>query len=757
MTSGIPLVMPTEQRRHPVGGWSGPDRAPGLASCQNHRVHSVRRAAISALALVVGGGVLTGVAGPSSAAVATYPPGPGVGSPGSGGVTGQPGTYDCQFNINTDAFTGAYGTASAIGWEGNHQGVVTCLGGAFVVQDGINQNQNYGFGIYTGAPVSWVDADGYLPAQITTFRRSGAIVTITEFADRLVVGGNAFVAVYCRVGVTNPTNRAVAANPEPSPGLIPINRAPDKVAPHSSVAHDYVVPADRFGNQYPWPSSQALAGAGTFARHFAHMRSFWNKQLGGIAGIYVPDPSLNNAYRSGFIYTQIARSGDSLNTGVNGYESEFSHDVVGILTNLFTQGYYTGAHALLIEARNAIGSQGQYVDGLWTFSVPWAMYLMKTGDLGFVRANFTPTGSPNPAQPSMEEAAHAIAADRTGPSGTMEATDDIDTQGYWTIDDYEALLGLAAYAYLADKVGNRAEATWASGEYESLLSATDQVLGATLSQNHLNYLPCSLLQPNTANRCANPEDANWTSPLGNWAWEGSLFGATLSGPGISLIDATYAYGFGRLRGLLPPNTAGGFPDDYFSSGYNAAMGAAGLAGQNYRDQGILDYQFMIQNSQSGPYSFWESSTAPSPDTPWIGRHPAAGQGASPHAWGIAGANKVLLDSLVAEKSDGSLLIGRGIPSQWLRPGKSIVVTNFPTADGRRLRLTISSADRSVSVTLRGQTPAGHVLLQIPSLVDNIASTSTGTISQKTGTVTLDARTRSATIELRHSPADSSPS
>ena len=53
------------------------------------------------------------------------------------------------------------------------------------------------------------------------------------------------------------------------------------------------------------------------------------------------------------------------------------------------------------------------------------------------------------AQPSIEDTAHAIAADRTGPSGIMQSTYDIDFQGSWTIDNFEALLGLAAYRYLA--------------------------------------------------------------------------------------------------------------------------------------------------------------------------------------------------------------------------------------------------------------------------------------------------------------------
>ena len=75
------------------------------------------------------------------------------------------------------------------------------------------------------------------------------------------------------------------------------------------------------------------------------MRAFWAGQLTAIAQVRVPDPSLVDAYKSGFITTQLTRSGNALDTGVNGYEMEFSHDVIGILTNLFTQGYFTGARA----------------------------------------------------------------------------------------------------------------------------------------------------------------------------------------------------------------------------------------------------------------------------------------------------------------------------------------------------------------------------------------------------------------------------
>jgi hypothetical protein len=83
--------------------------------------------------------------------------------------------------------------------------------------------------------------------------------------------------------------------------------------------------------------------------------------------VRLPDHSLIDAYRTGFIYTQIIRSGNKLKTGANGYDTEFSHDVIGILANLFTQGYTSDAHALLDRARTVIGTQTQYDDGVWTY------------------------------------------------------------------------------------------------------------------------------------------------------------------------------------------------------------------------------------------------------------------------------------------------------------------------------------------------------------------------------------------------------
>ena len=348
------------------------------------------------------------------------------------------------------------------------------------------------------------------------------------------------------------------------------------------------------------------------------------------------------------------------------------------------------------------------------------------------------------------DTAHLIAAHRTGPGGIMHRTIDIDFRGYWTTDNYAALTGLAAYRYLAQSIGDLGEAAWATQQYDSLLSATNRTLAATIRHYRLRYLPCSMLDPNGSNTCANPRDANWTSPLARWAWDAYVLGATRNGPGISMIDATYAYGFRQLKGKLPPNTFGGFPVSYYySTGYNAGSGTAGLASNAYRAQGILSYEFMIRNTQSGPYSWWESVSAPNPTSPWVGSHPGTGQGSSPHAWGLAQANTVLLDSLLVQRSDGSLIIGRGVPNTWLRTGRTISVANFPTINGHRLGLTISIHDRAVSLTLTGDDPSGPVLFQLPAFVRNLDHSGLATFDDRTGTVTLPPNVRQTTVKLIH--------
>jgi hypothetical protein len=693
-------------------------------------------AATLAVALAVSGAAAVGAVSASASSPVPYP------CPAGGGS---------GFTTGTDS--------SAIGWLANGQGANACLGGSFYVPNGIDTT--YGFGVYNSSPTTWTNADGYLPALVTGFTSGGAKVSITNFGDRVVIGGNPFVLIYSRVSVHNPTGQTVTVDPQPTAGLVPLNNVPDQVAPGATANHDYVVAEDRFGGTYAWPTAAQMAAAGNYTAHFAHMRAFWNQQLAGITQLALPDQQLVDAYKAGFAYSQIDRSGDALDTGTNGYHAEYEHDVVGILANMFNEGYFGDAHALLDETDTVVGTNTQYSDGTWVYPWLWALYVEKTGDTKFLASHFAAPGSQGAsAQPSIEATAQIIAADRTGPGGIIGETNDIDANGYWVSDNYEALLGLAGYEYLAKVMGDKAQEQWAAGEYSSLLAAVNSTLSSTISSNGLNYIPCSMVEPNSANRCSNPEDANWAAPgvYFNWAWNASMLGAPTPGPeGLSSgdwIDKTLSYGFGGVKGMLPANTFGGYPGEgFYSTAYNAAYGAWGLDSNNYRDEGILSYEFLIDNDQAGPYAWWEGSTPPSTTTPWIGNHPASGGGASPHSWGIAMGDLGLLDSFLSQRTDGSLIVGRGVPNSWVRSGSPLAVTNFPTIDGHRVGASISEKGDAVTLKVTGAV-SGPVVFDLPAFVNNIASASAGSVDNAAGTVTLPATAKSVTVTLAHAPAAS---
>lgn len=640
--------------------------------------------------------------------------------------------------------TASNGTASTreeanfpgvIGWEADKDGVIAFSDGSFYVRDG--KDTTFGFGIFNHPDhLSWYNNEGYLPCLVTEFKRDNATVRIMNFADKVTLGGSDYVVVYSRVMVINNTSSSLELTPMPSAGLVALTSGPTTISPGQTSINDYAVAADRFGNSYAWPTDTALAAAGGWDTHYAHMKDYWNSRLSEIVNItQLPDPRLINAYKAGFIYTHIIRDGNDIHVGENGYDQVFDHDSLGILTTLFSLGDFSHAKDLL----NALQAQTQYDDARYKNSWVWALYLLKTGDKDYVASNFA----------AIKANTHQIETDRTGPDGVMKTTNDIDANGTWLVDDTSALFGLTTYTFLANQLGDVNEEAWAKSLYTSLLDSVNGKLSQTMNQAGIDYLPCSLAEPNTSNRCRDPQDANWASMLlfGRWFWEGYLWGAVQRGPLLDSLDATYSYGFGRLEGILPAHTYGGYPG--YSTTYNAGYGHSGLRGTQYRTEAILDYQFMLDTTQSSPYGWWENIEPPA-QTAWDGTHPANGGGACPHMWGQSFATAGLLDSLIVEKSDGSLLIGRGVPSDWIMEGQVIELTNYPVSINQRIGIRIEGLSGSqVRLTLTGDAAGTKVVVfNLPAFIDHIASATTGIIDNAAGTVTLELGEISVTVTLQ---------
>ncbi len=738
-----------------------------------------------------------------------------------------PRDYGTNFPTPSDPYGFGYANQTAIGWKGNYYPPFEYLSGSYFARGvPITYEQRgrsycgamysfsaYDYGLAAGqAPpagsVQWTEADGYLPAMTTSFMRDGVAISITDFANEQAIDGKAVELVYTRVSVTNEGTAPVDVPPGQSgPNLVSLDNAPDTVQPGQTVNHDFVAAVDTFSTTVPLPPVSELApargnlGALPYDVAYRHMARYWEGQLSVIPQLSLPnvmlahtnkleDPgtAIDNAYKAAFIYTRIVQVGEAQFSGANNYAYELNHDIPGILANRFELGDFTDAQSLLLNARISESSNfnehgaNWYWDGPWRTPIAWATYLELTNDTAFVSKYFADSSSQ--WGPSLYTLMHTdYLSQLNAATGYLKPSYDNDSGGTWLFDDETALAGLAAYKYIATRIGDTAEAQWANGAYTSLLDAVNAGLAANQAANHFDFLPCEVNVPIASDRCNSANDANWAGSnlWGQNVWEILLQGGQLNGvlADPAETDNLYETGFSRLQGTGVPYPSFGAYTGY-SVALNTGYAQGALYGNAYRDLPITSYAWQIATTTGGPNAWWEANgSAPSPDNPWAGSHAAPEFGAIPYVWPMAGQTQSLLQSLVAPglvSSTGNggsfnyktvLYVGRGVPDAWVVPGQTIAVNNITSSynetTGRRatygMRIDVLGGGRGriVRVSLYGQLPTTDIEVQLPVFADaGVRRVFGGTYDASTHTVTVDARglrsfgERSVEVELGQS-------
>jgi len=777
---------------------------------------------------------LAGMAMPAAAKAAGSGGGAAVAPPGSGQLqpmptlpvnicrnSALPQDYGTNFPTPGDPYAFGYANQTVIGWTNNYYAPFEYLSGSYFARGVPDTYQSggegqsycgamYSFGVYAyglaagQAPpaqsVQWTEADGYLPAMTTSFTRDDVAIKITDFANEQSIGGTAVELVYTRVTVTNKgATAADVPSGQSGPNLVSLNSEPDTVQPGQTVHHDFVAAVDDFSTTTPLPSVTALTpakanpGALPYDAAYRHMASYWNQQLSVTPQLSLPnvtlantgnltDPgtAIDNAYKAAFIYTRIVQVGDAPFSGANNYDYLLNHDLPGIMANSFEEGDFTDAQSLLLNGRISEASnfneQGAnwYWDGPWRTPVAWAAYLEGTNDTAFVSRYFhDDANGPSPWGPSLYTLMHTdYLSQLSATTGYLKQSDDNDSEGTWLFDDETALAGLAAYKYIATRIGQAAEAQWANGAYNSLLNAVNAGLAASEQANDFDFLPCEVSIPVTGDRCNSPNDANWAGSdlWGQNVWDVMLQGGELNGVlgDPTQTDNLYETGFSRLAGTGVPYPSFGAYTGY-SVALNTAYAQGALYGNAYRDLPITSYAWQIATTTGGPNAWWEANgSAPDPANPWIGSHAAPEFGAIPYAWPMAGQTQTLLQSLVAPglesttARDGSydyqtvLYVGRGVPDAWITPGQSITDNNLTASYnektghretyGMRISTTARHGDRVVQVSLSGQLPGNDVQVQLPVFADaGVRSVVGGSYDAATHTVTMRGRTIQVTL------------
>lgn len=723
-----------------------------------------------------------------------------------------------EYSSKTDG-----GLTGSFGFEGDMNAPIAFIDGSFKLASRGNLMIRFGVaGLKEkGVSVDWYNRDGYLPCYVSEYTADNVSYKIEEFANKHIIDGNPVEVAYAKMTATNNSGEKRLL-PVVSKELLPLNKAAESafvINAGETVVREYAIKADRFeneghtGNQHEvspkaeFPADQKIIEAvrsvtdtgkdSIFENNYADMKIYWDTRLAGIIDIKLPNSkdannrdSLVNAYKAGYIYTLIIKDDTFLHVGENGYDRLFSHDTIGILQSLITAGDFKDAKNYLesvpmtggINIENGKVDPDLYWDANW--KLPWAysVYLSKTGDLDYIKAKF---------EGVIKKMAHSIHDDRTGANhdGIMKSTLAIDSYGQWTVDDQAALMGLTAYKYICNELALKetdpnkkdyylTEVQWANAEYDSLLKAVTETLENTISSNNLNYIPASIVEPNTKNRCNDIRDANWASMLlfGSFPWDGHLYGAdqTKAGANIDMIDQTYAYGIERRKSLpeASPYNFGGYPHGWYSSAYNAGYGIAALRGEAYRDMGIKAYEFQINSAMGSPFGWWEGvgpTNYPDqdPSTPlWNRDNAAGGGGSNQHMWGQATASKVLYDALIAERifndnKNVEIIIGRGIPKEWVTNAtreNNIVaaIENYPVLQGGRAGYTIERNGSKLKITMNCNRENSKIAagtaeqwsIQLPAMVDNISWVSAGEADNANGIVTVPIETKEVTIVLK---------
>jgi hypothetical protein len=793
------------------------------------------------MAFIAAFAALVGMAMPAAAKPAGTGSSVSAGTPGNGQFqpmptlpvnicqnSALPRDYGTNFPTPGDPDGFGFANQTVIGWEGNYYAPFDYLSGSYFARGVPDTYQPggkgqaycgamYSFGVYTyglaagqappAGSVQWTEADGYLPAMTTSFTRNDVAISITDFANEQSLGGSPVELVYTRVTVTDKGTAAVTVpSGQSGPNLVALNSASDTVQPGQTVHHDFVAAVDTFSTTTPLPSAAVLTpakgnpGALPYDAAYQHMANYWNQRLSVTPVLSLPDVSLantgnlkdpgtaiDNAYKAAFIYTRIVQVGEAPFSGANNYAYLLNHDLPGILANRFEEGDFTDAQSLLLNGRiseasnfNELGANW-YWDGPWRTPVAWAAYLEGTNDTAFVN-QYLHDDANGPSQwgPSLYTLMHTdYLSQLSATTGYLKASNDNDSEGTWLFDDETALAGLAAYKYIATRIGNTAEAQWADGAYTSLLNAVNTGLAANEQANAFDFLPCEANVPVTGDRCNSPSDANWAGSnlWGQNVWDVMLQGGNLSGilGDPAQTDNLYQTGFSRLAGTGVPYPSFGAYTGY-SVALNTAYSQGALYGNAYRDLPITSYAWQIASTTGGPNAWWEANgSAPDPDNPWAGSHAAPEFGAIPYAWPMAGQTQTLLQSLVAPGLESStakngsfsyqtvLYVGRGVPDAWITPGQAIAVENLTASYneqsghrdtyGVRIATTSQDGNRVVQVSLSGHLPGNDVRVQLPVFADaGVRSVTGGSYDAATHTVTMHGRSVQVALGQSGKPA-----
>ena len=528
------------------------------------------------------------------------------------------------------------------------------------------------------------------------------------------------------------------------------------------------------------PSPNAMKAMGSFDEQYAAVKAHYDNILGDMAlPVSLPNQEMTNSYINSMIVMwetmvkatwnkddgmkgqadyqirgSAATQAKALNGNgyMHGYDVYFPHDV----PNMVEQFIRDGRLELAMNIMNSPNYQTLYLpenhggnlDAIPKFIIPYATLWQVMDDKQ--RAGYFTDAVKDKIKTVAKEITTYMTED-----GIIQKSESLDNMpyDYLVVDNFTALHGFAAYRYLCEAWGWTDEATWTTGQMTTLNDGLNASLDDFMERNSTEWYMCAMNDDSGFwTRHKNGSviyDGNWISStlmMSTFPWDAVLRGYDLGGTWADYMDATMdnAVKLKNQRGDIPEGSWGAWWGHEYGSVYNVGQSVPLLYSDKYRTAVVESYEWLLDN-QTAPFQWAESFDRGQNADDWTRA------AIDYETWGLGFLRQGLLEATASVKTDGTVIIGRGIPNEWMVSGTPIEWQNISINDGRKFNsLKLYAADaKTVKLELAGDDAVGDIVLDLAALKDNIASVSGGTFDNAAGTVTVPGNTKQLTVTLKN--------
>ena len=665
-----------------------------------------------------------------------------------------------------------------IGWENDHPKTLTFMGGSFNPGRSSNiqftvdvNNKSYypdEFADDRRDQIGWHLADEYLPSPVSTWRAGNINVQIQHFANRIL--DDKATAVYSRVSLSNSWNRKIDAT-------LNLNTGPDRViclTADANASNDYSskyrveIPANKsvtidfitLANGTASP--EELKKIGSFDSNYNAVMDYYKSRINKLTHpVILPNSKLVSLFKSAQIvmWESIVKveNGDLEMRGSGGndvgyyqYDRTFSHDVPNMVAQFIREGEFEVARGIMESSYyQKLGQklEQDYLDAIPKYIIPYALYLQFSGDTDYFTADVLK---------NIQATAHLIHSHRDfddvpGHKGIMQKSNTLDNRSdYLIVDNFAALHGLAAYKYICDYFQDTNESLWAANEMKDLNQSFNQALDYTMARREVDWYMAAIDDDSYFWRRG--YDGNWIGTsmmMSTFPWNASLKGFDLGGTWKDAFDRSIDNAI-HLRNIsnynIPQGSWGAWWGSEYGSVYNTAQGLQTLFSDKHRTLVIKNLEF-LSNNETAPFQWGESFVQGKNKRDWT--RPSADY----ETWGLSYNKQGLLESCISVNTNGNLIIGRGIPMHWSKPGDVIQWKNVRINNNKKIDFTIEFEDKLVTLKMSGDQPEGGVNFNLPIFVNNVGKVTvdgkaTGSQDYSSGEIVINKPFRNITVTLK---------